>query len=685
MVERESTSDDERRRIADGSGWTGTSGRPNRRDFLKGAATAAVSAGALATPGSAQEYDEITAQGQVIRIDSGETWENKLIDFGYKNDITIVANGTDWTIRNVGFTGTMPAETIFNVGDTGWGTSRMENIYIGEGDVNQDSSDRGIAIWVDPDHSGRLEVTNVNFSVPGNNGIYGSAPGSNSGGNRGDIVIDGCYALDCHHTAYRVSDNDDVIRNSVSYVSGDRAVNRNCWIWESPDGGYATLENLDLVTNGVSTSVVERDDPTIEMTNVCTDDGLGTGCSPQNYVPDGCPASAEEAASGGSSGGGGSGEPPEYPVIEDFERDNPLADYGGEEHLFGTTSSAYEGSTALVNDGGDYGSLISTSGLDEYPSRGDEFEVHFSNASDDNFVGVHFFAQSETDNPNSYSVGIGNSGGWRMWHNEDGTIDEIAVTDLPASEQISGWYRAEISSDDTTIYADLYDDSTDELLASLEVDDTSYESGGIGFRSRGNGEVWDYAVFDESSTSVVEDFERTDPLAEYGGADSLFETTSSAYEGSQALVNDSGDYGSAVSTSGLDTYPERGDTFEVHFSNASDDNFVGVHFFAQSETDSPDGYVVGIGNSGGWRMWRNEDGTINEVAVADLPASEQISGWYRAEIITDDSTVYADLYDDAEDELLASLEVDDTTYDSGGIGFRSAGNGEVFDYVVIDE
>ena len=106
-----------------------------------------------------------------------------------------------------------------------------------------------------------------------------------------------------------------------------------------------------------------------------------------------------------------------------------------------------------------------------------------------------------------------------------------------------------------------------------------------------------------------------------------------------------------------------------------------LHFFAQSETDSPDGYAVGISGQGAWRMWVQENGSLSRIASTDLPTSDQVDGWYRAEVWTDDLTVYADLYDDSTDERLASIEADDTTWASGGIGFRLAGNGEVWDHV----
>ena len=408
-----------------------------------------------------------------------------------------------------------------------------------------------------------------------------------------------------------------------------------------------------------------------------TAEDIGLGVNEQGY---GLVDAAEAVLDGG-------GEVPEAPVIEDFDRSNPLAEYGGRTDLFSTTSSpVYEGSQALVNDGGDFGSVVSTSGLDEYPSRGDEVHVYFDNAWDDNFLAFHIFAQSETDNPDGYTVGISAQGAWRMWRNEGGSLTQIADGDLPSSDQISGWYRAEIRTDSTTVYADLYDDSTDGLLASIQADDTTYSSGGIGFRSTGNGEVFDYVVLDDDpDDNVVEDFERSNPLSEYGGSTGLFDTTSSpVYEGSQALVNDGGSFGGVNSTSGLDTYPERGDDVTVYFNNASGDNFVAFNLFSQAEVDNPDRYSIGLsGVSGDLTLWKTEGGSID--TLDSSPPSSTTAGWYRVEISTDSSTVSADLYDDSSDTHLASVSASDSTFSSGGIGFRSAGNGEVFDYVIIDE
>ena len=187
--------------------------------------------------------------------------------------------------------------------------------------------------------------------------------------------------------------------------------------------------------------------------------------------------------------------------------------------------------------------------------------------------------------------------------------------------------------------------------------------------------------------TVVEDFERDDPLADYGGLVENFEVTDDAYEGEQAIINDSGDFAGINSTEGLDVYPERGDDVHFYFKNSGADNFLSVNLFSQEEEDNPHRYAFGISAADGFTFWRNDEEGLEAVANEELLAAFQTDGWYRMEIetSTDDDTIVATLYDDAEDTDLAQLEIEDDTFDSGGIGFRSQGEGEVFDLVVIAE
>ena len=187
--------------------------------------------------------------------------------------------------------------------------------------------------------------------------------------------------------------------------------------------------------------------------------------------------------------------------------------------------------------------------------------------------------------------------------------------------------------------------------------------------------------------TVVEDFERDDPLADYGGLVENFEVTDDAYEGEQAIINDSGDFAGINSTEGLDVYPERGDNVHFYFKNSGADNFLSANLFSQEDEDNPQRYAFGISAADGFTFWRNDDDGLEALATEELLAAFQTDGWYRLEIetSTDDDMIVATLYDDEEDSDLATLEVEDDTFDSGGIGFRSQGEGEVFDLVVIDD
>ncbi|UHQ95326.1 right-handed parallel beta-helix repeat-containing protein [Haloterrigena alkaliphila] len=282
-------------------------GTIDRRSYMKlvGATAATAGLGASAASAASSDYDVIEASGQVIRIDSGETWENKLIDFGNGGTITIAATGTNWTIRNIGFTGYVGSEgtaprsgNIFGLADTSGGTSVVENVFFGEGWSGRPADHRPHHVYVTPSHSGEIHFNNVNFSQDGCNGVYGYQSGTSGSG--GTLHFDGCYAYDNHHTAWRPADNGSSIRNSVIYKSGSRSANRGIWVWEGYGGG-TELENVHIITNGVGSGVVTRGDPDLSMTNVYTDDGSGTHGNPEHFVPDGCPTSPEEAASGSAN------------------------------------------------------------------------------------------------------------------------------------------------------------------------------------------------------------------------------------------------------------------------------------------------------------------------------------------------------------------------------------------------
>ena len=590
MAHNDGTGDDDSKRTFDAVG---------RRDVLKTTAAAAVAAGGLSGSASAN-YNTIQANGQTIHIDSGETWENVLIDMSTGNDIAISATGTNWTIRNIGIQGMDTSDigrTYFGVADTGGNTSTIENVYIGDGSTsgNQQPTGHGTSgIWVSPDHSGHLDIRYVNVQGMADNGIYGSAPGSNSNGQRGTIHIDSCYASNCHVAQFRLADG-CTVSNSVAFNDGSYQYNGRCfWGWPTRNGNRIEILDCDF-DSGSYNNAVHLDggtDGTIQAYMAGTQhDGLqtdsrtqlttgsGNGNNPDLSVPAGVPTSAEQAASGDSGG----------------DDDSIVGD--DDAHYF------------EIEGPGEFNLEVDQE-VEPDPEIADaaEYGTHYG----DDWVNFTLTDTGET-----------------YW-----------------------WFKNDV------VELDMTDDQT------AWIDGDEVGDGG-----------------DDGGT-VIEDFDRDSPMDYYGGEDQLFSPTSNAYAAGQAIENDSGSFGSAVSMYSLDEFPERGDDVHVHLNNASDDNFVAVHLFAQEAEDNPDGYSIGISAFDGLTIWRNEDGDTDSLDSQDL-GSSQISGWYRLEISTDSSTVSADLYDADSDDHLASVSASDSTYSSGGFGYRSAGNGEVFDYVVL--
>ncbi|APW99274.1 hypothetical protein CHINAEXTREME_16500 [Halobiforma lacisalsi AJ5] len=291
-----------------------------RRSYVRSlaaVATAATSVGAAATAAAdGDDYEVIEASGQTITIDSGETWENKLIDMTTGQDVVITAHGTDWTIRNVGFKGENTSGTgsaTFGISDTDpSGSSTIENVYLGDGSDSRNASSSGhgqTAFWVDPDHAGHIDFENVNIQGFADNAIYGSAPGTGAGGT---IHIDSSFAANCYVSHFRLATEGSKVTNSSVYVDDEGYAGRGIWAWAP---GTIEVENcqiemngqntaIDAGANGKATDVVVKDTDYDDAagisehagSNVRLGDDVGT--DPEPFIPEGVPRSPEEAAAG---------------------------------------------------------------------------------------------------------------------------------------------------------------------------------------------------------------------------------------------------------------------------------------------------------------------------------------------------------------------------------------------------
>lgn len=292
-----------------------------RRSYVRSIAAAAVatSAGAAATTASADDgVERITidnGEDRTIHVDSGETFENKIIDCTASNArATVAAHGTDWTIRNVGIEGELDVGApgaVFGISDTGNGSSTFENVYIGDGSSNAGQATAETAIWVSPEHNGHIDFERVNVQGFPDNGIYASAPG---GAGNGTIHIDHCFAANNRVANFRIGSEGSAVTNSCVLNDGNGYDGRGIWVWAP---GPCEVDNCQLEMNGNhysiragangngSTAVVSETDYDTEFHGGINEDGStvelddSVDTNPEAFIPDGVPTSPDEAASGG--------------------------------------------------------------------------------------------------------------------------------------------------------------------------------------------------------------------------------------------------------------------------------------------------------------------------------------------------------------------------------------------------
>lgn len=168
------------------------------------------------------------------------------------------------------------------------------------------------------------------------------------------------------------------------------------------------------------------------------------------------------------------------------------------------------------------------------------------------------------------------------------------------------------------------------------------------------------------------DFFNDGDLAEYSGDTGAFSTTSSGtiYEGSHALTFTSGNNKSIYSTSGLPTYPSRGDVISLRLYIPTSSGDTSSQYEFQFFGGNQDGYRVRFNEGAGDLILENAANAT--VLVSDTSVSYPIGEWLRCEIDTsapDDITV---TLGDLTATQIAQITATDGTHDSGGIGFGNS-------------
>lgn len=282
----------------------------SRRSYL-GAVGLALAGVPAVTTASSTGYDTVTVSEdtrEIVRVDDGETLENVVYDVTASGaGVSIVAVGTAWTIRNVAVRGRveMGDNSVFSAGDTGGGTSRIENVWLGDGDRYQRKGATGF--WTPPSHDGHLEIERVNVQDLSDNAFYCSPPGNRGGGT---VAVRNCYAANCWVSQYRLAEG--TVENCVASVTDSRPYRQGRGVWAWAPG---TVEVIDshVDTNGQHYSFragANGDSSELTITDTEWDDGFnggwteqsgstiefesGNGTDPQRRIPDGCPESVAD-------------------------------------------------------------------------------------------------------------------------------------------------------------------------------------------------------------------------------------------------------------------------------------------------------------------------------------------------------------------------------------------------------
>ncbi|WP_255171676.1 hypothetical protein [Natrononativus amylolyticus] len=312
---------------ATSSSTTDRNKRLTRRSYVRSlaaVATATMATGATTAvtaddgTGSSESYDTIevsAGEDRTITVESGETFENVLIDCTAEGArATVAAHGTDWTIRNVAIEGQFDVGApgaAFGVSDTGGGSSTVENVYLADGSVKGGAATAETGIWVSPDHSGHIDFERINVQGFPDNGIYASAPGGAGGGT---VHIDSCFAANCYVSHYRIGSAGSKVTNSSVLLDDDGYDGRGIWVWAP---GTCEIEGCQLEMNGQHYAIsagANGNGTTAEVTETDYDTGFHSGIKerdgsnvelasdvgtdPEAFVPSGVPTTPEDAASG---------------------------------------------------------------------------------------------------------------------------------------------------------------------------------------------------------------------------------------------------------------------------------------------------------------------------------------------------------------------------------------------------
>jgi hypothetical protein len=481
--------------------------------------------------------------------------------------------------------------------------------------------------------------------------------------------------------AYRIDLNPAEDRVRVSVVDGGDTTELG-EISASVSTGVWYEIQVDWDSSGGFTVELFEDDGTSVGTFTTPDDtylsgGVGWGSAPRVLTNDDLESIFDFARTTVAAN-----------VIDDFE-DAGITEYNGD-----TSSASVENKTNIPTKHGDYALEITGTATIQTPAgnlntdaeSGDTFETyHYLPTSS---VSRHLFGVQDANNY-YYVEADSVNGNWTVGKIEAGgasVISEDTSVTVPTDVYLT--FQIEWASDGS-ITANLYD-GTDTKISSVTGTDNTWSSGGHGWSEQGGSitSYFDYAVKQTSGsqttstgrdTGAIDDFEDND-ISEYSGDTSFYQVQSSVvYEGSYALQADavaSDGFKRIHSVSGLDRYPQAGDTFEFRCRFESDVGDVGMYFSRQDDNNQYQLLARPADDFEDLRLKVVENGSYTTLASTTLSGGFPVNEWNRFKIEWGEGgSITISVYD-ASGSLLDSINATDSTFIEGGISWHYNANAD---------
>jgi hypothetical protein len=389
-------------------------------------------------------------------------------------------------------------------------------------------------------------------------------------------------------------------------------------------------------------------------------------------------------------------------VIDDFE-DGNLDEY----QLFRETEGAvvvsnptYSGSKALSVENKST-EMVSTTGLDYYPSAGDTFSTNIRWEGTANALALCYGVQ---DYDNRYYAQVSpDAQNIRLYREENGSKYQLAKQLSGVNLSEDTWYelRVEWQSDGTHTFSVYEDDGT--RVAQVSAVDTTWSDGGIGYRAMefgtGATDYFDFTAtvgavpdggysLQQTRSYILDDF-RDGDLSEYTlfrqeeGATIVSDPT---YNGSTALaVNDKST--ELISTDGLDAYPSQGNTIRVWLRWDGTANSLALCYGVQDYDNryyaqvSPDNETL--------RLYREENGSKYQLAKRLTGISLSQNTWYELSVAWNRDDSHVITLREGDGTQIGQISAGDRTWSSGGIGLRgmeyNTGATDYFDLLSVTQ